>query len=279
MIVAGVLAGSALAVAAAGRAGFDRQVSREVVALFAASSGAEPAVLGEADLAGLPEPVQRWLRYAQVVGKERPTTVRLKQEGQFRTGEGQGWLPFTAEQYFTTDPPGFLWAVRMRMAPLVSITGRDRYAGGEGGIQMRLLSLVPVADTRGGGLNQGAMLRYLAETVWFPAAAVSRYIAWEGIDANSARATMRYAGVAGSVTFVFDAQGRVVRQTAERYNDARGRLEPRTAPVHAYGEFGGVRVPVEAEAMWNYDSGDFSYIRLRITHVEQNRPARFSGRR
>src|SRR5262249_42610595 len=155
-------------------------------ALFAQSRTVAAASLSEADLAGLPEPVQRWLRSARVVGSSRPATVRLKQAGQFRLGQDRGWLPFRAEEYFTTDPPGFVWVVRMQLAPLLWIAGRDRYTNGTGSMQMRLLSLIPVANRRGGGLNQGAVLRYLNEMMWFPAAAVSPYVAWEALDAQSA---------------------------------------------------------------------------------------------
>jgi hypothetical protein len=157
----------------------------------------------------------------------------------------------------------------------VPVAGRDRYAGGEGSITMRLLSLIPVAGKRGGDLNQGALLRYLNETMWFPAAAISPYITWAERDANSAVATMSYGGVTASATFSFDDEGRLTTMTADRYNDAKGQFLPWSTPISAYGEFDGVRVPVAGEGVWEYDSGDFSYIRLRITEVEYNRPERY----
>jgi hypothetical protein len=49
-------------------------------------------------------------------------------------------MPFEAEQYFTVNPPVFLWRATFRMAPLVSVTGRDQYRAGTGSIEMRLLS-------------------------------------------------------------------------------------------------------------------------------------------
>jgi hypothetical protein len=221
--------------------------------------------------------VQRWLRWARVVGTQRPVSVRLKQTGQFRLTEGGGWLPFRAEEYYTTDPPGFVWSVTLRLAGLLPISGRDRYFEGRGDIEMRLLSLVPVARSRGRGLDQGALLRYLNEIMWFPAAAVSPYIRWEGVDANAARATLSYRGVTASATFMFDAQDRLINMVARRYNDARARVETWSTPLNAYGEFEGVRVPVAGEGVWTYDSGDFPYIRLRITELQYNRPARFSS--
>ena len=265
----------ATAAVGVGRVATERRIAGEITDLFAASEDTAPSIVTEADLAELPEPVQRWLRWSQVVGKARPATVRLKMEGQFRTGEDQGWMPFTSEEYYTTDPPGFVWSVRMNAAPLLAIVGRDRYTDGVGDIEMRLLGLIPVADKRGGDLNQGALLRYLNETMWFPAATLSPYITWAARDATSAVATMSYGGVTASATFVFDAQGQLTTMTALRNNDAKGRALPWSTPLNAYGEFNGVRVPLGGEAIWAYETGDFTYIRLRVTELEYDRPARF----
>jgi len=253
-----------------GRALFERRVNEEMATLLAASAVAEPHIVSEDDLSGLPEPVRRWLRWAQVVGKPYPATIRLTQKGRFRQAAGGVWMPFTAEEVFTTEPPAFLWKTTMQMFPLVSIVGRDRYIGGQGSIQMRLLGVVPVADAAGPAMDQGALLRYLNETMWFPAAVLSPSIAWESIDANSARATIRHGDVTGAATFVFDDQGRPVDMIAQRQNLARGQLETWSTPLNAYGEFESVRIPVAGQGIWRYDTGDFSYIELRITGVAYN---------
>jgi Family of unknown function (DUF6544) len=156
-----LLAGVAAAWAVS-RVAFDRRVAGEVQQLVAASKG-RSRLVAEADLVGLPEPVQQWLRWSNVLGTPYPVTVRLRQEGQFRMGQDRGWMPFTAQEYYTTDPPGYLWAATFTMAPLVTVRGRDRYAEGQASIDMRLLSLIPVANDRGPGLNQGDLLRYLNE--------------------------------------------------------------------------------------------------------------------
>ena len=172
---------------------FDRRVAGQVRHLFAASKGRSRLVT-EADLVGLPGPVQRWLRWANVLGTPYPVTVRLTQEGEFRVGLDRGWMPFTAEEYYTTDPPGYVWKVTFKLAPLVTVTGRDRYTDGQASILMRLLSLIPVANDHSPGLNQGAMLRFLNETMWFPAGVLNPYISWEPRDQTSAVATMPTAG-------------------------------------------------------------------------------------
>ena len=56
---------------------------------------------------------------------------------------------------------------------------------------------------------------------------------------------------------------------------ARGRLERWTIPVQEYGEFNGVRIATEGDGMWNYASGDFTYIHRRITAVDYSQPSRY----
>jgi hypothetical protein len=257
-----------VAAAVVGRVTFERRISREIEEFLRASAEGAPAVVTAADLTGLPEPVQRWLRWAQVVGREVPATVRLTQEGRFRQSEGAAWMPFTAEEYFTTSPPGFIWKTSMAMLPGVSIIGRDRYVDGRGSIEMRALGLVPVANASGPAMDQGALLRYLNEMLWFPQAALSSAITWEPVGATSAKATMTYAGVTTSAIFVFDEEGKPVDMVAERQDLARGRLETWSTPMSAYGEFEGVRIPVAGRGVWRYDTGDFPYIELRITALE-----------
>ncbi len=74
---------------------------------------------------------------------------------------------------------------------------------------------------------------------------------------------------------IFGEEGRLINMMAERYNEARGRMLPWSTPIRAYGEFSGIRVPVEGEGAWKYESDDFTYIRLRITELEYNQAAEF----
>lgn len=281
--LAGTLAAAALTgfAVAAGRARFRRKVAAEVAALFAGANPGGPALLPEADIAHLPEPVQRWLRYARVTGKERPRTVRLRQRGEFRLGEGQGWMPFEAEQYYTTDPPGFVWSAEMQMTPLLTISVRDRYLMGRGSIEARVLGLLPMANASGPELDLGVLLRYLNEMMWFPAAALDPYIRWEALDADAARATMTYAGISASAVFFFDEEGKLTTMEADRYRDMGGGkfvLQTWATPVTEYGEFNGIRVPVAGEGIWKTPVEDFCYIRLRITALEYNRATTDWGR-
>lgn len=260
---------------AIGKIIFNRQVKREVTVIFEKSKKIKPKVVTEADIEGLPEPVQRWLKYSQIIGKERILSIRLKQKGFFRQKKDKNWMPFKAEEYYTTDSPAFIWYTIMKAAPFLSITGRDMYYEGKGNMLIKLLSLITIANATGNEINQGTLLRFLNEIMWFPTAALNDYIKWDPIDSKSAKATMSYKDVTASAVFYFNEQGEFTNMIAERYMDIDGQfsLEKWSTPISEYGEFNGIRIPIKGEAVWHLKSGDFSYIRLEITDIEYNNPS------
>jgi hypothetical protein len=243
--------------------------------MFGQMRGTEPGTVTEADLAGLPEPVQRYLRYTGVVGMERIRAVRLKQTGSMRIKQDKPWMPLKAVQYYTTDPPAFIWQGSVKAAPLFRITARDRYLAGRGNMRIKLLGLFKIADARAPELDQGTLLRFLNEGMWFPTVYLEDYVRWEAIDSVSARATMSYGEITASAVLHFNELGQLANFVAERYMEDSGkyRLETWSTPVNQYGEMNGIMLPVSGEAIWHLESGDFPYIRLEITDLEYGVPA------
>jgi Family of unknown function (DUF6544) len=279
-IVVGLLVVAALAAAliAGATRRFQRRIDREAQTLLAAARGSTGGVVEAKDLEKLPPPVRRWLEVSGVVGRPRASTARLKQRGEMRTAADKPWMPVVAEQYYSVDPPGFVWRVDARMMRVLPLAGRDRYADGHGDFVIKAASLFTVAHGVGPEIDQATLLRYLGEIVWFPSAALSRYITWEAIDERSARATISHAGVTASAVFEFDERGRLVRQTADRYMSAGGasRLEKWVIPVTEWRTIRGVELPVRGNAVWKLAGGDFDYFQWEIVDVEVNHPALYA---
>jgi hypothetical protein len=279
-IVVGILVVVALAVAlvAAATRRFHRRIDAEARALLAGARESGHRLVEAQDVERLPAPVRRWLEVSGAVGRARAATVRLKQRGEMRTAADKPWMPVAAEQYFTVDPPGFLWRVDAKMLHVLPIAGRDRYAGGRGNMLIKLGSVLTVADGAGAEIDQGAMLRYLGEIVWFPSAALSETITWEAVGDHCARATMRHAGVTVSAMFAFDERGRFASLTARRYMSASGgpRLETWVIPATDWRTIRGIEMPVRGNAIWKLAGGDFDYYRWEILDVEVNQPALYA---
>lgn len=114
-----------------GRYTFDRRVGGEIDDALSIDANESAGDVCEERVAALPVPVQRWLRWSGTVGRPIPSTVRLRQEGECRLCD-RGWFPFTAEEYYSTRPPAFVWKATIRMTPGVEVVGKDSYLDGRG---------------------------------------------------------------------------------------------------------------------------------------------------
>jgi hypothetical protein len=261
-----VLAGICAEVA--GNRAFARLVRRDVQALHARAAPGRPGVVTGEILTGLPEPVRRYLRYTGVVGRPFPGTVRLRQEGRMRPGPGQPWQPLEAEEHYSVQPPGFVWAGTARLGPVAVVRARDMYAEGHGRMLVKVVSLWPVVDARGAQTDQAAMMRYLSEMIWFPAAFLASNVSFEAVDDSSALVTLTDHGRTATATMFFDTQGRLTGFVAKRYRTAdSGDPETWSTPVTGYGEFEGLRLPTRGKAIWKLPSGDLEYIDVTITDL------------
>ncbi len=273
VIAAAILLGLFVAGPAVARGLLGARVSSEARLLFAGVSESSDTVT-EQDLEPLPENVRQWLQGAGVVGKKPASAVRLRQSARMRLEPEGSWMPVEAVQYFVTQEPGFIWAADVRAAPLVHIKGIDRYLDGRGHMQIRLLSLFPVADSRGEEIDQGTLLRYLVETVWFPSAVLGEHIVWEGLDESRSQATMTYGGITASAVFVFNEAGDVVNVHARRYGEFDGefRLETWSIDLWDHGEFDGIRIPARGEITWKLEGGDFHWFDFHVMDIEYDTP-------
>jgi len=255
---------------------FNRNIDKGVVAFYRDVEN-KHEVICQTDLEGLPRPVQNWLQYSQVVGKERIVAARTKQDITMRLKENQPWLKAQTEQYFRTDALGFIWAVDIKIVPLLHIAGRDQYIEGRGNMLIRLLSFITVANGSGKEIDQGTLLRYLAESVLLPTAALSDTIKWEEIDSNSANATMSYKGVTASGIFTFREKGEVLNFVAQRYGDFDGgyRMETWSIDFKEYKEFSGANVPSQGDVIWKLKTGDFHWYHFNVEEAEYNELARY----
>jgi hypothetical protein len=270
--VVGILAAALLAVAA-GAVRQRRRVTRHAAALRHAATARPARSFVTEDVEGLPDPVRDYFRHVLEDGRRDVGSVRLEQTGSLRTGGPESsWVPFTATQYITTDPPGFLWSASVRVRRLVRVDVLDRYREGRGRADVTLFGLVDLdGDEGSAALNRGALLRYLAEGVWYPTALLpGRGVRWEGVDDRTARATLECGSVAASLTFHFTDDDEVSRVHAERRpRRVDGGYEPTpwTGRWRDYETRNGIRVPTGGEAVWHLPDGDVAVWRGRLDTI------------
>ncbi|ALJ06062.1 hypothetical protein APS56_13385 [Pseudalgibacter alginicilyticus] len=252
---------------------FKKKIKGESIALFQNAQLKNKHIVTETSLLDLPPIVQKWLVNSGIMGKTLISNVYLTQEILLKLKpEQKTWNKGKAEQYFTIQPPAFNWNINTEMNSILSVVGRDKFEEGKGEMMIKLLSLIPVADTKNDKkINQATLQRYLAEIVWFPSATLSKYIKWESIDAYSARAIMEYKGTKGSGVFHFDEHGNFEKFVAMRYQNSND-TEPTEWTVTATktGERNGIKIPVQCEATWGKESGQWTWLKLKITAIQYN---------
>jgi hypothetical protein len=168
----GIAAGLALAAGMAtelwGSTAFRRLVQSDVEALLTRSSVGEARSVSEAILDGLPEPIQRYLRYAGVIGKPFVRRVHLRQKGGMHLASGTPWVPLRAEQWYSVRPPGFVWYATLHIGPVPIVRACDMYLTGEGRMPINAASRFTVADAKGKEFDQGEVVRYLSDMTLVP---------------------------------------------------------------------------------------------------------------
>lgn len=255
----------------------DRRVAARVDALLAraatpADDGApaDATVTGD-DLADLPDPVRRYLEGVLSTDQPRARTVRMEQRGEFRVGDGpDAWKPFEATQHATVDPPGFVWDATVALRPFLPVRVVDAYEDGVGTLEAKLCSAIPVASAGPDpAMDEGELLRYLAEAAWYPTALLDGRVSWEAIDDRAAGATIEDGENAASIEYRFDERGLVESVHAEaRYRQEDGDHAPWTGYFDDYEVRNCLLVPTSAEVEWNLPDGDRPYWRARIGAIE-----------
>lgn len=227
----------------------------------------------------LPPLVERYRRIA--VGSRSPVrTLRLRHRGTFCLSPTATPKPIRGEQWFTSDPPGFVWSACVRMAPGIWVRARDMIVAGKGGMRVLIEDTVVVANEVGPRYDQGDALRLLAEMVWYPTSLFDpRAVTWSAIDASHASATLHLEACAVTGVFEFGADGLPLAMTADRFDD-KGELRPWGGTYRDWRTIDGMLVPFEAEVAWK-TSPPFVYAHWLVTAMDYDyqsaTPSRWSA--
>ncbi|MFN8790956.1 MAG: DUF6544 family protein [Bdellovibrionales bacterium] len=213
----------------------------------------QPTTPGRYDpqmVAHLPEPAQRYFNFVIKPGAPLLTVAEIVMEGEFSLGtkEQPNYQSMKAEQILAT-PEGFVWSLRL--------PGWVPVSGSDSGLwtRFRILGLIPVARLGGDeDHRRSAFGRYVAEAVfWTPAALLpSPTVAWEKVDAQTARVTVSHTGLRQSVDVEVDPSGKPLRVHFLRWSNANPQKVFREQPfggfLSNFQEVQGFRIPFQVEA-------------------------------
>jgi len=199
--------------------------------------------------------------------------VSIQHAGTFNMSEtGEDWKPFTSNQRVITRRPGFDWEARIAMAPGLDALVHDSYIGGEGILHASLFGLFSIVNMRGTPeVAQGELMRFLAESAWYPTALLPGQGArWEAVDDSSARVTIEDGGLSLTMLFRFGTDGLITSALAE---DRMRTVGTSAVPTEWEGRWSsyerrdGMMVPIVGEVAWILPEGRKPYWRGSVTSI------------
>jgi hypothetical protein len=226
-------------------------------------------------LAHLPEPVQRYLRRAGVVGLPRVRNFRARMHGRIRNGRDARWMPLSAEQYNAVDQAARLFYLNASMF-MIPVQGYHRYVDASATMAVKAAALVTVAQVSGAEMSQGETVTMFNDMcVMAPGTLIDPAIAWEPVDDRIARATFTNAGHTIQAELWFNEGGELTNfRSDDRYQTTPDGKHVRkvrwSTPLGAYRSFGPVRLASGGEARWHEPDGDYAYIELWFDDVQYN---------
>jgi hypothetical protein len=238
------------------------------------TTGALVAELNAGRIAPFIAPVQRYFRAVLTDGQPNVTAVKLTQSGIFNmSATAAQWKPFTATQHFTTAEPGFVWNANITMFPGFPVRVVDAFSGGKGLLRPTLLGLFDMGMIEGKGeIARGELLRYFAESVWFPTALLpSQGVVWQAVDDTSANATMTDGPISVTMLFRFGDDGLITSIYVAGRATTVGTetvLMPWECRMSNYQARGGMRVPLTGEVLYITPQGEKPYFKGTIDMVD-----------
>jgi len=235
----------------------DARATAEAAGLYAVDPPNAPVI--DDDLAPLPEPARRWLCWSGVAGRPQDIRFEARLRGRFRRGLGQPWMPMDAWQVNALHPIGRVFVMRLDVAHVVPMVGRDTYLAGQGRMVGTLFGLVTVADGAGEPFDVGELTTWLNDAVVLaPSMLLDDRVTWATLDDRSFGVAVSDHGRTVSATVSVDDEGAVTDfATTDRFADLEGgpvRAEWRT-PIDGWTERAGRRLPTRCQAVWHLPDG------------------------
>ena len=222
--------------------------------------------LTESNLLSLPEPVQRYLKYAGVLNKPKLKNIRIVFEGQMRE-KGKDFFPFICEQYNSFDEPTRLFFMKAKMKG-ITVPGYHRYANASALMDIRLFGLFSVVKREGKDMDKAETVTLFNDMcLMAPATLIDKRITWQAMDSNSAKATFTNHSITISAILYFNEKGQLIDFIS---TDRDINHYAFSTPVSNYKNINGINIMTYGEAIWHYPDGKFVYGKFNLKEVEYN---------
>lgn len=256
--------------------GITRTYKSEVKRAISASYEADPGLLTQEDMQGLPELVRNYLSYTGVVGKPKVWNFRVVFDGRMKSNPNSGnWMKINTVQYNFIKNPTRLFYIKGSVAGIPCF-GLHDYRNETGTMLVKVLGLVPVVNGKGKEMNEGDCVTLFNDMCFMaPATLIDKRIVWEEMDDGKVKAVFTNGSIQISAVLYFNDKGELVNFVSNnRYmSETGGTFEklPWSTPVRDYNEINGVKLPSHADAVWTMrDGSKYTYGEFDVKSVEYN---------
>jgi hypothetical protein len=250
-----------------------KRFKEEVLAGLKQTINISPDIVTESDLDHLPKVVQKYLRYAGVVGREKVHNMRVVMGGGIRSNPEEGWMKLTSVQYNFFDNPVRVFFIKARRAGIPAI-GLHIYKNEKASFVVKLLGLFKIIDAKGEKLDQGETVTVFNDMCLLaPSTLISKAIQWEETDPLTVLAKYTNGKITISAKLIFNEKGELVNFISNDRYETDGKKYnnyPWLTPVKEYREFGGYKLCSEASADYQRPDGTFSYAYFTVKSVGYN---------
>ena len=249
---------------------FEKKFTNDVVQNLERTQMLKSENICETDLLTLPEPVQRYMRYAGVVNKPKVKNFRVVFEGEMRS-KSKDWFPFTTVQYNFFDEPTRLFFMKGKMFGL-SLPGYHRYINATASMDISVFGLFSVVNETGPVLAKTETVTLFNDMCLLaPATLNDKRIQWKPIDRNSVVATFTNHGISVSAILYFNEKGQLINFLSnDRTDISTMKSYPFTTPVYEYKNVINRNIAASADAVYDYPDGKFVYGKFRLKEIEYN---------
>lgn len=237
-------------------------------------SNEEIEIITSDDLDELPTLVRRYLDYVGVVGTEKVSNFRVVLDGEMKMKRDSEFSSYTAEQTSFVDQGVRLFYMDLFLNRL-KISGLHHFNEDDARMKIKILDVFTVVDEHGENMKRAETVTFFNDMVILaPQTLISNQIIWEEVDESSVKATFTLNGITVDALLFFDKQGRLINFISEDRmaleDNGVNTTVPWSTPISEYHTIDGLNLPKYGEAVWHYDDGDFTYIKLNVRNIEYN---------
>jgi len=227
-------------------------------------------LLTEVDLASLPTPIQKYIRYTGAVNKPKVKNMKIAFDGEMRE-KGKDFFKFTSVQYNFFDDPTRLFFMKATMfaAPVLAY---HRYQNATATMQVKLLALFNVVNVKGIEMNKAETVTVFNDMcLMAPASLIDKRIEWIAIDSLSVKATFTNGINKITALLYFNEQGQLVNFISDdRYAIGDMKQYRFSTPVKEYVQMDATNIWKYGETIWHYPDGEFVYGKFTLKSIEYN---------